>query len=195
MALNLITLPPELVSKSWEYGKSVVAGYEAGHNANSRAVTCFDAHSNVELQALSRMAECAFCLWANISPERLDWSSHCDDGHDVLWGQERIDIKHTKKGSCLIWPIGKNSIFENKKFDRLVLITGNPSHGFEISGWVTKHQFKLNHRVAPAGHRLVHGTWFMDKSELQPMETFWVTKQHPTWESMWARKFDYPERI
>jgi hypothetical protein len=171
MGLNRVTLPPDLACRSWRYGESVVAGYAAGHNANSRAVTCFDAHSNIELQAYARMAECAFCVWADISTEKLNWSGTCDDGADIS-APDRIDIKHTKGGRRLIWPLGKNSIFSSKRFNRLVLVIGDIFNGFEISGWITKEDFGIKHHVAPVNHVLVHGTWFLDKSELEPMETF-----------------------
>lgn len=165
----IIRLPPDLVSRCWRYGEQIVSDYASGWNANSRAVSCFDAEQNTELQALARMAECALCLWARQPIEKLDWGRHCDAGFDLAVGDFRIDVKHTKNGRYLIWPIAKNSIFESKKFDALVLVIGTPERGFELAGWMSKPGFRRNRKTAQEGGKLFPGTWFVDRDDLAPM--------------------------
>ena len=188
MASNLIALPPEIIARCWKYGEQVVTDYASGWNANSRAVTCFDAHANVELQALARMAECAFCLWAEQSLEKLKWDRWCDDGADIIIPEAgRIDVKHTRFGRYLIWPIAKNQIFASKRFDVLVLVVGTPFDDFRIVGWITKADFAQKHKVAKEGEKLFPGTWYLDRSELQPMEK--LCPYDSGWDEMWAKPF------
>lgn len=169
-----IALPPDLISRCWHYGEQVVADYANGLNANSRAVSCFDAESNVDLQALARMAECVFCINADISPDVLNWGRHCDSGSDVHVNGLRIDVKHTKYGRYLIWPIAKNEIFSSKKFDALALVVGTPFENFEVAGWISKADFAGSKKVAAEGGKLFPGTWYMDRSDLRPIETLFA---------------------
>ena len=161
-----VTLPDEWIKRSREWGARVVADYADGRNARSRAVSCFDAESNIELQAKAKMCECAFALWAGIDPSRCHWERHCDDGADSTWLGRRWDIKATRiNGRFLIWPIAKNHIFESKRFDHLVLVKHDEPR-FVIAGWVSKQEFSKNHKVAGEGHKLFPGTWYMHEDEL-----------------------------
>lgn len=167
MVLNpQVKLPPDWIERSREWGARVVTDYASGWNAKSRAVSCFDAERNIVLQSKAKMCECAFALWAGIDPQRLHWERYCDDGADVTWLGKRWDVKATGINSrFLIWPIAKNHIFESKRFDNLVLVK-HDEPSFVISGWISKEEFRANHQVAGAGHKLFPGTWYMDQIQL-----------------------------
>jgi hypothetical protein len=124
------------------------ADHARRRNAASRAVSCFDAASNPELQALARMGECAICIYGGLSVETLNWDRCYDDGCDLVIGGKRVDVKHTRSGRYLIWPNPKNSLYEVKKFDVLALVIGDEHRGFELAGCVTKDELRRLHHVA-----------------------------------------------
>lgn len=182
-----IELPQVWIECSQEYARQTVARYASGENANSRAVTCFDAHSNVGLQATAKMAECAFALWAGIDPTRLNWSGFCDDGADIVWRGKRWDIKATSIfGRYLIWPIGKNEIFHDKDFDCLALVKFDVP-AFTLAGWISKTEFWATHEVATEGHKLFPGTWHVHERRLRDLRSL----QGESWDEMWARPFNF----
>lgn len=161
-----IELPARWIHCSRDYARQVIDGYARGDNPNSRAVTCFDAHANFDLQATAKMAECAFALWAGMDPARLNWSGFCDSGSDLIWRSKRWDIKATKiGGQYLIWPIAKNEIYPSKQFDCLALVKfAVPT--FELAGWMSKGEFAQTHEVATEGHKLFPGTWYVHEDRL-----------------------------
>jgi hypothetical protein len=168
MDMNKVTLPPEIQKRCWRYGEHIVLDYDSGWNARSREVSSHGAETNIELQALARMAECAFCIWLGRSIEALNWSRYCDDGYDTPSSMGRVDVKHTKAGRLLIWPVRKNDLYQSKRFDVLVLVIGGPEI-FEIAGWISKEAFRQRHQIAPEGHKLFPGTRFMDRDALWPV--------------------------
>jgi hypothetical protein len=170
-AKPFVTLPDALFDKSRRWAQQVVDDYAAGRKARSRAMSCFDAESNVALQAAARMCECAFCVWAGLDPHQaLDWGRHCDGGFDVSWRGRKWDVKATKMtGRFLIWPVAKNHIYEAKRFDALVLVKHDVPL-FQIAGWVSKEHFRAHHSVAAAGHKLFAGTRHMHERDLWDMD-------------------------
>ena len=179
MGLNpQVALPRDFIDKSMQWAQQVVDDYASGRNAKSRAVTCFDAHANVDLQAKARMAECAFALWCGCDPfYALRWERTCDDGSDLFWRGKRWDVKATKlSGRYLIWPIAKNHIYDSKRFDMLVLVK-HQCPQFEIAGFVSKAEFRERKKVAPADHALFVGTWHLHESDLWPVELLGVEEQ------------------
>jgi len=166
--MNKIELPLEVQKRCRDYAGLIVRDYASGWNSRSRSVSSHDAESNIELQELARMAECAFCVWLGQSVEGLNWSRHCDSGYDTATEMGRADVKHTKGGRYLIWPIRKNHLFETKQFDVLVLVVGGPDV-FEVAGWIPKEGFWQRHEIASEGHKLFPGTWFMDRKNLWPV--------------------------
>lgn len=167
----LITLPPELAQRSVEFAIDAVAGLKAGRYPASSAVSCFGAEDNIGLWIRAKMAECAFCLYVGEDPEKLHWKSGPDAGDDLVWRGLRWDVKTTEmRNRCLIWPLGKNSIFEQKKFDMLVLVKNAPPV-FQITGFVSKDRFRQKKKIAGAKHFLVEGTWFMEQNDLTDPES------------------------
>jgi hypothetical protein len=161
-----IDLPSNWINCCREYAEKVVVDYANGRNAKSRAVTCFDAHDNITLQATAKMCECAFAVWAGMDPARLNWSGFCDNGTDIIWRSKRWDIKATKiGGQYLIWPITKNEIYDSKQFDCLALVKfAVPT--FELAGWISKGEFSATHEIATDGHKLFSGTWYVHQDRL-----------------------------
>jgi len=159
-------LPDSLIAKSYRWSDQVVKDYANGNNPNSLDVTVLDADKDPELQAHGKMAEVAFAIYAGYDPlQQVSWTRHCDGGFDLLWHNMLWDIKHTKRGFNLIWPLGKNKIFDSKHFDNLALVRGEKPN-FEISGWITKQIFAKRHKVAGKNHFLEEGTRHIDMREL-----------------------------
>src|SRR5207253_1957059 len=115
---HLIKLPNDLVKRSWDQGRRIVAAYQRGENAASLAVSSHGAEDDAELQAKARMAECAYCVWAKLDPSTaLQWGDRCDPGWDVKHLGLRVDVKRTHgNGRYLLWPVNKRQIFESKPF-------------------------------------------------------------------------------
>jgi hypothetical protein len=161
-----VTLPNKWINESERYGLRVVNGYSDGRNPESLSVSSRGAEKNVALQAHARMAECAGCLHFGLDPTTaLDWSQFCDNGYDFIYAGVRWDVKATRNGHYLIWPVNKRDIFDSKQFDDLILIRGvQPT--FTIAGFILKSVFREEHRVAGGGHVLDRGTWYMDEEDL-----------------------------
>jgi hypothetical protein len=150
---HLITLPSDLRQRCHEQGRLIVDCYRRGLNARSRAVSSHGAQDNADLQAIAKMGECAFCLWAGLNPLRsLHWGESCDAGYDVRFSDLRIDVKTTKAGNrYLIWPVNKREFMLEKAFEALVIVRGDEPT-FEITGWTSKFQFSrltTRRRTAP----------------------------------------------
>lgn len=163
MSSEAIKIPTELVFKCKQYAKQVVANYAAGMNPQSLAVSRDGAETNARLWADSKMAECAFCLWAGYDPlERLQWKFVPDTGWDVIFGRIKLDVKNAgPRSKYLIWPRSKNDFYETKDFDAMVLVVGTEPR-FVISCWETKADFFRKKLVAGPGHVLQEGTWHME---------------------------------
>jgi len=163
-----ISLPSDVIERCRHHAARIVADYDAGFNAASRAVSTHGMERNVEWQAHGKMAECAFALWLGVSLDGLNWSRRPDTGADISFYGFLLDVKATTaRGRYLIWPIGKRHIFESKRFDALVLVKGDIPI-FEIVGFIEKRAFADRHRVWDGDHGLQPGTWYMAEDELVP---------------------------
>jgi hypothetical protein len=170
MALSLIVLPPDVVSKCRKFGEDLVAQYSRGESPNSRAYSSHGAERNIDLQTQAKAAECAFAIWLGVEINSLHWSRGPDLGADVEMRGFQFDVKRSHEHSqWLIWPVAKNQIFGAKRFNTLVLARGTTPK-FEINGWIRKHEFFKHKQTAPAGHKLTEGTWYIDKDLLCPMD-------------------------
>ncbi len=163
----VIKLPEKWISLAQSWASQMVDDYAAGHNARSRAVSCFDAHSNKELQAHAKMAECSCALWFGLDPEiDIHWGRRPDPDYDIKWRDKTFDIKATRRnGKYLLWPITKNEIFHSKNFDAMILVRGDIPY-FEIAGWISKSEFFKQKKIATKDHKLFFGTWYVEDSEL-----------------------------
>jgi len=162
------------ILRSRKHARRMVANYDAGFNEASRRVSCLGAESDVELQAVAKMAECAFAIWAGLNPIiAVHWGESVDSGYDVLFFY-RVDVKETAmENRFLIWPLGKNDIWRHKRerFDVLVLVKSAPPL-FLMAGWVDAETFESKHCVADDEHPLRSGTWFMHERNLRSMDHF-----------------------
>jgi hypothetical protein len=162
-----VALEPELIARGFEYGELMVWGYATGRMTDRKVYAKAD--SDVRLQALSKMAECAFAIFARKSPDDLDWfGEHKNgEGHDLVVQKYLFDIKHTEDGRKLIWPVTKNDEFWTKDFNCLALVIGRPPV-FEIAGIISKRRFDREKQVAEEGDGsgLFPGTWFMHRDKL-----------------------------
>lgn len=177
---QIIRLPNDVIERCKAHGQQRVEGYAIGRNCGSRALSSHGAEANADLQAFSMMGECAFCLWADVSIENLNWTGHSDPGFDLEINGYRFDVKTTGAGChYLIWPVNKRHIFEGEPFDYLVLVKGRPPI-FQIAGVISKEAFGRQHKVADEAHKLDAGTWFMHESELwRPQGVKTLVGWHP----------------
>lgn len=214
MASNLaISLPPDIVERCFDYGRRMVGEYERPRsigNACSLALASHGAEKNALLQARSKMAECAFCLWFDLNPnDALRWDCFADQGWDIRLNNLLFDIKWSAPNArFLIWPINKRHLFQAKRFDRIVLVTGIEPE-FSLRGWISKHLFEKSYQVAVAPNPLTAGTWFLPVEKLYAAATAVcllpaldelaaTTKFNPakpkreSWAEMWAKPYTGP---
>lgn len=179
-----ISIKPWMVERSEEYGEMIVKSYAAGENEASRSVSSHGAEKDPELWAHARMGECAACLYFHLNPCCLDWSKDPDPGYDIEFKGNRFDIKSTRPwGRLLIWPIRKNSLFANKRFDVLILAAGENTQ-WELRGWVWKRVFFDKKQIADGEFpkKVTKGTWYMDQQALEILP-YSVSTQTPALEN------------
>jgi hypothetical protein len=165
--LPTVTLHDRLVARCDRFGVAILASFAANPNPYSRdGIEC-----DFEKQARAKMGECAACLYFGADPElALNWTARPDDGHDLIARGQRIDVKTIKhEYRYLIWPRAKQTIFDRKRFDVFLMVKENLPR-FAICGWISKAEFFARKQVAPPGHRLQSGSWYVDQSELAPIE-------------------------
>ena len=169
-----VQLPDDLAERCRKAGELIVQDLRNPAclaDAMSASLSTHGAEHDPVLQANSKAGEVAFCLWAGFDPLYSVRWRHADRGYDVVWFTVRIDVKQTayRKG-CLIWPIGKNHLLDNRKkeFDVLVLATGSIPE-FDLCGWTTKAEFLKNHHVADGSNGMTRGTRYMTQLELREM--------------------------
>jgi hypothetical protein len=156
------------------FGSGSVVDYGNGDKNHSRVYATHGLDVDAEGQAVAKMAECAFCLWAGLNPiEQLDWKDRPDHGWDVDFCGTLVDVKQTKMTSrLLMWPYNKVSIFPSKQFDVLALVKAAPPL-FELAGWTTKREFACRHHVAPSGGMIHAGNWYLDQDELRENDSLY----------------------
>lgn len=165
----VVIVPYMWMKQCWAYGQQTVDAYKAGLNEQSRALARNGIDTNIQVQTMGRVAEVAVCLWARLDPFAvLNWGNICDAGFDLVLAGFKFDIKASRNNAqYLIWPITKNHLFDAKQFDALALVRVNDAR-CELVGWIDKEIFRVHHDVAPDGHKLQPGTWFMHESGLYP---------------------------
>jgi hypothetical protein len=164
-----VELDNTLIERCYNFGQQMVADYANGFCNASLAVSSHDAERNPKIQAKAKMAECAFAIYAGLSPNKVKWGTGIDAGSDIALGAALIDIKWTAHGRCLIWPYRKTEFFDSKNFDALVMVKGDVPV-FWIQGWISKIQFKAQKQIAGPNHKLTQGTWYIDQDNLWSME-------------------------
>ena len=170
-----VTLPSDIIERCWKHGQRMVGKFAHPQdiwNIRSAALSSHGAEKNVNLLGRSKMAECAFCLWADIDVDRLNWTAIPDDGSDVLWRSIRIDIKHSSHDAprYCIWPRNKTHLFDGKQFDVIVQLFGIEPI-LTLQGWITKHEFRHLRKIAENVRGLDDGTRYVDTERLEPIET------------------------
>ena len=170
---HVVTLPSIYIDRCIAQGELIVAGYAMGLNSASRAVSYRGAECDEKLQAEAKMAECAFCVWADIDPfKALHWGKRTDAGFDVVYNDARLDIKWAgPRGRYLIWSKAKNHIFDSKPVDALILVTGERPL-VKVRGWLNKSEFCERRQTATQSHVLDEGTWFVHHSNLWSMDDY-----------------------
>jgi hypothetical protein len=162
-----VALEQALIERCLLFGAQMIHGYAVGRMTDRKVYG--EADRCERLQAMAKMAECAFAIFARRSPEDLDWfGDHKNgDGHDLVVDRYFFDVKHTEEGRKLIWPLTKNDEFWTKDFNCLALVVGSPP-SFEIVGIVSKNRFFQQKEVAQRGDGsgLAAGTWFMRRQRL-----------------------------
>lgn len=175
MDTNLVKLPPDLCKRCWGFGNAVVDRFNRGQKPESMYYATHGFDKNVGGWAQSKMAECAFALWATVNPDELNWSDEADRGRrgggDLTVGRAKVQVKHTAMTSrLLMWPANKIGRFDKEEFHILVLVKGAEPE-FLIKGWVGKEFFRRRHKVSD-GAKVTVGNWIMDEDDLHRMGVF-----------------------
>jgi len=170
-----VTLPSDIIERCLEHGQLMAEKFADPKdiwNVMSAALSSHSAEKNVILLGRSKMAECAFCLWAGIDIDNLNWTAIPDNGTDVLWQSMRIDVKHSSHDNprYCIWPVNKTFLFVDKKFDIIVQLFGiEPT--LMLQGWITKTEFRRWRKIAEGIRGIRDGTRYVYTERLEPIET------------------------
>jgi hypothetical protein len=137
----LVKLPNKTFTRCPRFGCDVVDDYRKDLNGNSLVVSSHGAEADAFLQAQAKMGECAFCSWAGLSYDVLNWRNRPEDGFDDVIGAARLDVKPIEMNRpFVIWPINKRTVFDRQNFDSLVLVKVYPP-AFLLAGHIAKHAF------------------------------------------------------
>ena len=68
MGSKLVKLPLELIERCERFARRSVAGYGNGEKGASLYYSTHGIEHDVPGQAVAKMAECAFCRWADLEP-------------------------------------------------------------------------------------------------------------------------------
>lgn len=167
-----IETPRSLVDRAIEWGRASVMGYRSGEKEASRQFARPGIAESLDAQAMGRLGEIAFCLWAGVDPnEVLDWGKRPDRGYDMLLGKARIDVK-TSGTDCLIWPVTKNNFLDSAPIDIFVLAGAEERPLIYLLGWVSKRFFVRRHLSADEAHRFDTGTKYLPADHLHRMGVF-----------------------
>lgn len=163
---NSVIVPPELMQRCRRACERRVENYKNGIvKASSAELAILGIETNVEEQTKSLVAEVGFCLWIGGDVEEINWEPVIDPGWDVPLHGRKYDTKSTgSRGHYLFWPLKKNRFYDQVPFDYLVLVRVDGPR-CTVVGYVSKETFWRTHHVAPAGHDLIEGTWFLDANE------------------------------
>jgi hypothetical protein len=167
----VIDLPWEWLERCFHWGKQSVGGYERKEKEGSRQYARPGIAESVDYQSLGKMGEVAFCLWAGIDPERLDWGPKTDNGVDIEHLGHKVDVKASRT-MCLIWPVTKMHFLDRSPADRFVAVNGRERPRMVILGWMPRDRFIKHHKVAPPPDHWDAGTPYMDAVDLLPMTQF-----------------------
>jgi len=189
MALGLTKLPADLFKKCEEYAALVISKYAEGKNARSSSISTHGAQRNEKLWTEAKAAECIFALECDLDPiTSLNWKP-VTDHYDVMFMDRRIDVKSGQfRDTRLIWPRGKNHLYDQKQFDLLVFTKFDleTRSGFS-QGWITKQRFRRERLIAGEDHVLDTGTRYIDQDRLDSMESLLNIPDDSDWLSLIAQ--------
>lgn len=157
-----------------QWGERSVEGYANKEKEASRPYARPGIDKDVRLQAMSRIGECAVCIYLNHNPEDLDWGPKLDRGWDIVDLGKKLDVKTSAK-RLLIWPVTKNNFLDPPKADIFVSVNGRDwlfeNRSFVLLlGWVTTQRFIREHKVAPPPADLDKGTKYMEPAQLDQLD-------------------------
>jgi hypothetical protein len=165
-----VIVPPKWMDRSLRWAERSVLGYERGEKERSRACARPGIDKSVDHQLLGKAGECAFCGFMGLDPELLNWGPKCDDGWDIEYCKQLIDVKASGT-ECLIWPITKDWLESARAtvFASMHRPDRKRPDLYEVGGWCTKSHFIKHHHVAPPPN-FDPGTKHMHRDELWPMD-------------------------
>jgi hypothetical protein len=165
----MVRLKEELVARCEDRGYRMVRYLKAGGSPRTTAMATHGAENDPDLQARSKMAECATCILLGGDVDRdIHWADWADPGFDCKRDGFRYDCKMIPwHYHYLCWAVAKNPWFERANFHRLVLVKEKTRGLYGVRGWVDKDVFAVKKHIAGPGHKLDLGTWHMDEQELE----------------------------
>ncbi len=172
----------EIDRPAWQicdaHARRVVEGYRAGNKPRSSGLAEHseqygDVRLSVELQRLGRLGEWGAAAGLGLDPRVvLDWSDRPDPGYDFLWRGHRLDAKATpSRAAYLLCPRKKAELV--KAADILLSVRVKDALGratAEMIGWILYDDFVRKAKVAGEGHRLLPGTPYVDREDLEQFE-------------------------
>jgi hypothetical protein len=167
-----VIVPPEWMERSLRWAERSVLGYENGEKEKSRAYARPGIDKSIDKQLMGKAGECAFCGYLRLDPELLDWGPKCDDGWDIEYCNQLIDVKASGT-EYLMWPITKNEILARTRatvFASMHRLDRKRPDLFDIGGWCSKSHFIQHHHVAPPPTFLDRGTKHLHPDEIWPMD-------------------------
>jgi hypothetical protein len=169
-----IDIGAEYAERCRLFGEARVRSYAEGRSERSRQFSRDGIDKNPLEQARGQAGEVAAALFLGLDPNVvLNWNpDKADDGTDFIYQNWRVDVKASKYFTAkLLWPYAKTGIYDKKKFDVFILVTGG-QRIFTIHGWITKTDFKTRKQIASKddGTKLHPGTWYVEAKDLTPMK-------------------------
>lgn len=170
-----VEIPAVLVDRGRLWAKRLVSHYAEGGSPNSRAVSGDrGTERNAERQAQGKIGEVAVAILFGRNP-LLDvkWNLVPDGGSDLVAPCGLlVDVKTTLPPRRLIWSRTINHLYKAKRFDALVAVSIDARDLGQcwIEGWISKDRFFADKRIADGSNGLESDTWFVEKSELDPID-------------------------
>jgi len=180
---KLVTLNPNIVRVSRQYGEAIVKWYASPEGAVSASRSRsgdWGAELDPVLQGQGKAGEYAVAQYYGLDPKTAVNRSFgkADDGIDVtITATVAVDAKTTPDWKrWMIWSESVNDLYWSKKFTTLVSVSLDEDDWSQcwIEGWISKQDFFDRKMIADGVNdqgKLTRGTWFMRKVDLEPIDT------------------------
>ncbi len=183
MTRRLVTLDPNLVRVSREYGVAMAKWYATPEGAASPSRSrsgSWGAETDPIRLGQAKAGEYAVASFFGLDLKSAVSRNYgrADSGWDVrIADGKALDVKTTpQRKKWMVWSLELNDLYWKKSFDALVSVSideGDWSRCW-IEGWLSKQEFfdlkKIADGINDEG-KLTPGTWFVEKTEMRDIRT------------------------